>query len=112
MAETENEVRSIHWAVKLLLTVIIGGLLAVPFFVLLYLTVMPLLPDMPGSIFSPLYLVSLTTTIVATYLYLRERNGWRRSLLMGVAVGLVGSAIIMAVAFLFANVLASMTLSV
>jgi hypothetical protein len=111
MAETKGEVRSTHWAVKLVLTVLVGGSLAVPFFILLNLTVMPLLPDMPGSIFWPLYLVSLTT-IVATFLYLRERNGWRRSLLMGVAVGLVGSAIIMAVAYLFANVLASMTLSV
>ena len=106
MAETENEVRPLPWARKLVLTVLVGGLLAVPFFVLLNLTVMPLLPDMPGSIFWPLYLVSLTT-IVATYLYLRERNGWRRSLLMGVAVGLVGSAIIMAVAYLFLTLLLS-----
>ena len=107
MAETKNEVRPLPWARKLVLTVIIVGLLAVPFFVLLNLTVMPLLPDMPGSMFWPLYLVSLTT-IIATFLYLRERNGWRRSLLMGVAVGLVGSAIIMEVAFLFLTLLLSM----
>ena len=112
MAETKSEVRSMHWAVKLLLTVVVGGLFPI---VALFFFPSRLCRR---SCLKPLFccvraaILVFPTTLVATLLYLRESNGWRRSLLMGLVVGLVASTIIMMVAFLlgvFLEWLVSMT---
>ena len=100
VAKTGNEVRSLHWAVKLLLAVLVGGLFAIGAFVV-PANAMPSV--IPRACFGPLCvtIIVLLTTIFAILLYLREGNGWRRSLLMGLVAGLAGSAIIMMIGFLF-----------
>ena len=94
-----NQVRATHWAVKSLKTVIVGGVLA------LGATLIPidaLAVVMPQSVVRPFCaaILVVSTTTFATVLYQRERNGWRRSLLMGVVIGLVASAIIMLAVFM------------
>jgi hypothetical protein len=109
VAKTGNEVRSLHWAVKLLPTILAACSFAIGF---VFVPADAL--AMPQASFGALCVAILVfpTTLVATLLYLRECNGWRRSLLMGVVVGLVASTIIMMGVFLlgaFLEWLVSMT---
>ena len=106
MAETKSTLRPIHWALKLLLTVLVGG----PFAIGAFFIPADAMPSViPRTVVGPLCVAILvfSTTSFATLLHLRECNSWRRSLLMGVVVGLVGSAIILMVAFLFVMLLLS-----
>jgi hypothetical protein len=99
MTEKGNAVRAKHWAVKLSLTGFLGGLLA------LGATLIPndaLAVVMPRNVVGPLCaaILVVSTTTFATVLYQRERNGWRRSLLMGVVIGVVASGIIILAVFM------------
>ena len=93
MIEKNRNVRSIHWAVKLLLTVLGGGLF--PMAVLM----MP--PDMfpisvpdehAGSV--SVAVVLIVTFVTPTVLHLREGDSLRRSLLMGLVFAVVGSTLL------------------
>ena len=97
VAKTGDEVRSKHWAVKL---VLVGGLFAIAAF---FVPANAMPSVIPRACFGPLCvtIIVLLTTIFAILLYRRESNGWRRSLLMGVVVGLTGAAIIMMIGFGF-----------
>lgn len=99
MAETKSEVQSMHWAVKLLLTVMVGGLFAVGELFISFLTSETIIPS-PVILTLCVAILILLTTILATFLYRRESNGWRRSLLMGAVVGLATSTIITMVVLL------------
>ena len=73
MAKTENEVRAMHRGVKLLLTMLVGGLFAIVtfFFVIDALaTVMPRPSAGPLSI----AIVVLVAASFASFLYLREKS--------------------------------------
>ncbi len=100
MTETTDEVRTIHWAVKLVLTVVVGGLFAIGELFISFHTSETIIPS-PVILTLCVAILILLTTILATFLYRRESNGWRRSLLMGVVVGLVASTIITMAVFLF-----------
>ena len=93
MAKTDNKVRSMPWAVKLLLTVLIGRLF--PITVLIIppdAFLIPIPDEHVGAVCSAAVLI--TTFAVPTVLYLREGDSWRRSLFMGLAFGVVGSALL------------------
>ncbi len=100
MAETKDKVRFLHWAVKLFLTMLVGG----PFAIGAFFVPANAMPSvMPQASFGPLCagIVVLAAMVFATFLHLREGNRWSRSLLMGVVVGLAGAAIIMMIGFGF-----------
>ena len=99
MAKMGNEVRSIHWAVKLLLTVLVGGLFA---FGALFIPIDALATVIPRHVVGPLCIVTvfIATIVFATFLYVRESNILRQSVLMGTVVGSVGLGIIMLVGYL------------
>jgi hypothetical protein len=89
---------SLPWAVKLLLTVLLGGLFASGVFFIFIAA-----DNMRDASF-PLVCGTITafsTTVFASFLHWREGKGWQRSLLMGVAVGLTGTAIIILIGLLF-----------
>jgi hypothetical protein len=103
MSKEKPNVWTIHWAVKLVLTVLAGGMIAIgiwslPLFSLAFLDIV-----IPEPLPWPLCIATIvfSTTLCACLLYLREGNGWRRSLLMGVVVGLGGAAIVTVIGFLF-----------
>ena len=92
MPDTKSEVRSIHWAVKLLLTVLVGGLFAIGVFFFSPHAFVGISPVVAWTLY--IAILVLSTTMVATFLYRRERNSWRRSFLMGIVVGVVASTAI------------------
>ena len=98
MAKNESERQPIHWAMKLLATMLVGGLFAIGVF---FIPADAL--AIPQAIFGPLCvtMIVVSATMCGSFLYRREGNGWRRSLMMGFVVGLAGSAIIMMIGFLF-----------
>ena len=100
MSRTKNEVRVVHWAVKVLIAVLVGGPFAIAAF-FIPADAMPVV--IPRSSFGPLCVgtVFITTIVFSTFLYFREGNSWMRSLLMGVVIGLAGAATIMTIGFLF-----------
>ena len=89
MSEMKHEMQSIHWTVKLLLTVIIGAVLSIGMFLLLI--------DVFGSRqFLILFLSGFVSPIlVATLLFMREQNSLAQSVAKGVSFGLIGGAIIL-----------------
>ena len=95
MTNTGNKVRTIHWTLKVLLTVLFGGPLFIGAFFLLRDSGIPLSVHMTIL----LGIFPFSATVLATFLYLREGNGWRRSLLMGFVIGVVSATIIMLVAY-------------
>ena len=99
MTKTEREVRSIHWVVKLLLAVIVGGLFAIGVFSFPPHAFMAISQAVAWTLY--IAILVLSTTMVAAFLYLRERNSWRRSLLMGMVVGVMAST---AIIFLFGGI--------
>ena len=99
MTETRNEVRPIHWAVKLLLAVIVGGPFVIGAFFLSSHAFIGISPVVAWTLY--IAILVLSTTMVATFLYRRERNSWRRSLLMGIVVGVMAST---AIIFLFGGI--------
>ena len=100
MSKRNHEMLFLHWAVKLVLTMLVGGLfLVVAFFV-------PA-SAMPNATlranFRPLCvgIVVLAAMAFATFLHWREGKDWRRSLSMGVVMGLAGAAISVIIGYLF-----------
>jgi hypothetical protein len=87
-------------AVKLLLTVLVGSLLSI---VVLFIPPDAVPIVIPQALIGPFCVatVFITTIVFATFLHLRECNGWGRSVLMGMVFGLAGSTIIMAVGYVF-----------
>ena len=100
VVKTESERRSMHWAVKLLLTILAACPFAIGY---VFIPADALAIVIPQTCVGPfcVTMIVLLTTIFATFLYRRESNGWRRSLLMGVVVGLIASTIITMVGFLY-----------
>jgi hypothetical protein len=100
MTKSESERRSIHWAMKVLLAMLVAGPFVIGAF---FFPANPFPNVLPKGWFGPLYvgLIFLAATACATFLYLGEGNGWRRSVLMGVVIGLSGAAITMGIGFLY-----------
>ena len=92
MPEKGDKVRSIHWALKLLLTMLVGGLFAISIGFLPTDALAGITPAVAWTLY--LAILVLLTTIFAAGLYLRDRCTWRRSALMGVMVGVVASILI------------------
>ena len=92
----KDESRRVHWSVKLLLTVIVGSLLAVGATFLPADRLEAIIPR-PTLVLLCVGAVVGSTIVVPTILYRREHNDWRRSVEMGVAIGFSASAIILVV---------------
>ena len=94
MNETKRKVRSIHWAVKLLLTVIGGGLFPIAVLIIPPEAFPLPVPDEHAGAFS-VAVVLIVTFIIPTVLHLREGLWWRRSLLMGLVFAMAGSSLLL-----------------
>ena len=101
MAKTENAVRCTPWVVKLLLTIVAGC----PFSIGIwwFLSMQLVFADFALQVVGSLLIacVPLSAMSCGVFLYLREGKTWRRSLLQGGVVGLVGTAIITMIEILF-----------
>ena len=94
MAKTGSEVRSIHWAVKLLLTVLGGGLFPIAVLMMSPDTFpIPIPDEHAGSV--SVAVVLIVTFVIPTVLHLREGDSLRRSLLMGLVFAVAGSSLLL-----------------
>ena len=93
MTENKKLVWTLPWVVKLLLTMLVGGALSVGTY-LLFTDVFPI-----GAADSIFFMVFWQVS-VGTSLYRFERNAWRRSIIKGLVLGLVGSAVFTTAGFL------------
>ena len=93
MSEKNRNMRSIHWAVKLLLTVLGGGLFPIAVLMMSPDTFpIPIPDEHAGSV--SVAAVLIVTFAIPTVLHLREGDSLRRSLLMGLVLAVVGSSLL------------------
>ena len=97
MAKDKQVIRSLPWAVKLVLTVLFGGALSAG----TYWFLTDILPI--GAADSNIHLVFFVfwQVLVGTSLFLFERNALRTSIIKGLIVGLVSTAFLAILGFLF-----------
>ena len=101
MAKSENEAQRTYWVVKLLLSIVAGC----PFSIGIWwaLSMQLTFATFAQQVVTLLLMacVPLSAIGCGVFLYLREGKTWRRSLLQGAVVGLVGAAVITMTHLLF-----------
>ena len=101
MEKTESEARRTSWIVKLLLSIVAGC----PFSIGIwwFLSMQLMFATFAQQVVALLLMVCVPVSAMCcgVALYVREGKTWRRSLLQGAVVGLVGTAIIIMIQLLF-----------
>jgi hypothetical protein len=105
MAEDKQVIRSLPWAVKLVLTVLFGGALSAGTY-WFFTDIFPI-----GAADSVIHLVFFVfwQVLVGTSVSLFERNALGTSIIKGLALGLVSTAFLVISGFLFLNWIMSNT---